>query len=175
VPNVGNDDTKIVTDMLSMFGETGSGKLSFTLPTEFDKKFEENGVFKLDPVSNFPGPAAMTVPVGLTEGRIFSISKEKPLEKRTYPFRCFGRTYEDSYEIKFPEKTTITRLPEGLSYSADGYSYESSYSKTKNIVSVYKKMTLDHDSMTCKPGLESKKNAFFKVIQKDVRAQIFYE
>jgi len=175
VPNVGKDDTKIVTDMLSMFGETGSGKLSFTLPTDFDKKFEENGVFKLDPISNFPGPAAMTVPVGLTEGRIFGISKEKPLEKRTYPFRCFGRTYTDTYEIKFPEKTIVTKLPEGLSYNADGYSYQSKYSIKDNVVSISRVMVLDHEKMFCGPELESRKKAFFNILQRDLRSQIFYE
>jgi hypothetical protein len=175
VPNVGNDDTKIVTDMLSMFGETGSGKLSFTLPTEFDKNFEENGVFKLDPVSNFPGPAAMTVPVGLTEGRIFGISKEKPLEKRSYPFRCFGRTYLDYYTLEFPKKTKITRIPSNVSYKKDGMIYKAKYKKKDNVINVTREMVLDNKNMFCEAKREEQKHAFFAVLQKDLRSQIFYE
>ena len=63
VSNVGKDDSKVAADLLSLYGETGVGKLQFTKPNSFNERYEENGSFTLDPIANFPGPAAMTIPV----------------------------------------------------------------------------------------------------------------
>jgi len=124
VSNVGKDDSKVAADLLSLYGETGVGKLQFTKPNSFNERYEENGSFTLDPVANFPGPAAMSIPVGLTQGRIYSISKDKPLEARKYPYTCFGRTYLDYLTIEFPKKTKITRIPSNVSYNKDGMIYK---------------------------------------------------
>jgi len=175
VSNVGKDDGKIAAEMLSAYGETGTGRLQFTMPNSFDERYEENGIFTLDPIANFPGPAAMTIPVGLTQGRIYSISKDKPLETRKYPYSCFGRTYLDFYTIEFPKKTRITRIPNNIAYNKDGLIYKAIYKKKNNIINVTREMILDDKRMFCEAKREEQKHAFFNVLQKDIRSQIFYE
>ena len=117
----------------------------------------------------------MTIPVGLTQGRIYSISKDKPLEARTYPYTCFGRTYLDYYTLEFPKKTRITRIPNNVSYSNDGMTYKATYKKKDNIINITREMTLDNKNMFCEAKREEQKHAFFDVLQKDLRSQIFYE
>jgi hypothetical protein len=175
VGNVGKDDGKIAAEMLSAYGETGTGKLQFTMPNSFDERYEENGIFTLDPVANFPGPAAMNIPVGLTQGRIYSISKDKPLEARKYPDTCFGRTYLDYFTLEFPKKTKITRIPSNVSYNKDGIIYKATYKKKDNVINVTREMVLDNKNMFCEAKREIQKHAFFDVLQKDLRSQIFYE
>ena len=175
VSNVGKDDSKVVAEILSAFGETGTGRLQFTMPNSFDERYEENARFTLDPIANFPGPAAMTIPVGLTQGRIYSISKDKPLETRKYPYVCFGRTYLDYYTIEFPKKTKITRIPSNVSYNKDGMIYKATYKKKDNVINVTREMILDDKNMFCEAKREEQKYAFFAVLQKDIRSQIFYE
>ena len=161
--------------VFSTFGETGTGRLQFTMPNAFDERYEENGTFTLDPIANFPGPAAMTVPVGLTQGRIYIISKDKPLDYRKYPYSCFGRTYLDYYTLEFPKKTKITRIPSNVSYNKDGMIYKATYKKKDNVINVTREMILDNKNMFCEAKREEQKYAFFDVLQKDLRSQIFYE
>ncbi len=175
VPNIGKDDAKVAADLLSQYGETGIGRLQFTKPNSFNERYEENGTFTLDPVANYPGPAAMTIPVGLTQGRIYTISKDKPLDTRKYPYSCFGRTYLDYYTLEFPKKTKITRLPSNVSYSNNGMSYKATYKKKDNVINVMREMILDDKNMFCEAKREEQKHAFFDVLQKDLRGQIFYE
>lgn len=175
VPNVGKDDTKVAADLLSQYGETGIGRLQFTKPNSFNERYEENGTFTLDPIANYPGPAAMTIPVGLTQGRIYTISKDKPLDTRKYPYSCFGRTYLDYYTLEFPKKTKITRLPSNVSYNNNGMSYKATYKKKDNVINVAREMILNDKNMFCEASRETQKQAFFEVLQKDLRSQIFYE
>jgi len=175
VPNVGKDDTKVAADLLSQYGETGNGRLQFTKPNSFNERYEENGIFTLDPIANYPGPAAMTIPVGLTQGRIYTISKDKPLDERKYPYSCFGRTYLDYYTIEFPKKTKITLIPSNVSYNKDGMIYKAIYKKKDNLVNVTREMILDDKNMFCEASREKQKHAFFEILQKDLRSQIFYE
>lgn len=175
VPNVGKDDTKVAADILSLYGETGTGRLQFTKPNSLEERYEENGIFTLDPIANYPGPAAMTIPVGLTQGRIYSISKDKPLDFRKYPYSCFGRTYLDYYTLEFPKKTRITRLPGNVSYNNNGMSYKATYRKKDNVINIMREMILDDKNMYCDAKREEQKHAFFDVLQKDLRSQIFYE
>ena len=175
VSNVGKDDSKVATEILSAYGETGTGRLQFTMPNAFDERYEENGTFTLDPVANFPGPAAMIIPVGLTQGRIYSLSKDKPLDSRKYPYSCFGRTYLDYLTIEFPKKTKITRIPSNVSYNKDGMTYKATYKKKDNVITVTREMVLEEKNMFCEAKREEQKHAFFNVLQKDLRSQIFYE
>jgi hypothetical protein len=117
----------------------------------------------------------MIIPVGLTQGRIYSLSKDKPLDSRKYPYSCFGRTYLDYLTIEFPKKTKITRIPSNVSYNKDGMSYKASYKKKDNIINVTREMILDNKNMFCEAEREVRKHAFFNVLQKDLRSQIFYE
>jgi hypothetical protein len=117
----------------------------------------------------------MTVPVGLTQGRIYSLSKDKPLATRKYPYTCFGRTYLDYYTLEFPKKTRITRIPNNVSYNQNGMFYKATYKKKENIVSVAREVILDNKNMNCEPERELQRQAFFNVLQKDLRSQIFYE
>ena len=137
--------------------------------------FEETSTFKLDPISNFPGPAAMTVPVGLTEGKIYSAAYSKPLQKRNFPYQCYGRTYEEEYTLEFPENIKVTRIPANVNFSKNGLSYEATYKKEGNIISINKKLVSENDNMSCNPENEDRKKEFYKVLQQDIRSQIFYE
>jgi hypothetical protein len=175
VPNVGKDDAKVASDLLSLYGETGIGKLQFTKPNSFNERYEENGLFTLDPIANYPGPAAMTIPVGLTQGRIYTISREKPLVSRKYPYSCFGRTYQDYYTLEFPKKTKITRIPSNVNYSNNNMTYKATYKRENNVIFVNREMILDNKNMFCEANRETEKNAFFNALQKDLRSQIFYE
>lgn len=172
---IGRDDEKIVSETLFSFRESGTGIWKATNPRDFNVPFIETTSFILDPISNFPGPAAMTVPVGLTEGKIYLTAYSKPLEKREFPYQCYGRTYEDDYSLEFPDNTKITKIPNNIKFSKDGLSYEATYKKQENTILINRKLIAENENMSCKPENEGRKKEFYKVLQQDIRSQIFYE
>jgi hypothetical protein len=117
----------------------------------------------------------MTIPVGLTEGKIYLTAHSKPLQKREFPYQCYGRTYEDDYSLEFPENTKITKIPSNIKFSKDGLSYEASYIKQGRIILIKRKLIAENEKMSCAPENEDRKKEFYKVLQQDIRSQIFYE
>ena len=78
---------KMVGNQLAKFRHTGEGKLKATSVYDLDKPLETDSQFTLDAVSNFPGPGAMMVPVGLAPGELASIANDRPPEVFTRPYR----------------------------------------------------------------------------------------
>lgn len=174
-PNIGRENQVVVKRILDIFGETGTGELHTTDPYNFDIPYEENSTFTLDPISNIPGPGAMKIPVGVSQGRIYIISKEKPLEKRNFDYVCGSITYIENYEITFPENIRIRSIPKDMKYSKNGMSYLSEYKKDKGAVYVKREMIIDNPSIRCSSDKEQLKKEYFEILQKDFRSQIIYE
>jgi hypothetical protein len=174
-PNIGREKQVIVKEILDTFGETGIGELYTTDPYNFDIPYEENSTFTLDPISNIPGPGAMKIPVGVSQGRIYIMSKQKPLEKRNFDYVCGSRTYLENYEIIFPKNIRITSIPKDVKYSKNGMSYLSEYKKDKGTVYVKREMILDNPSIRCSADKEQLKKEYFELLQQDFRSQIIYE
>ncbi len=172
---IGRDDEKIVSETLFSYRESGTGIWKATNPRDFDVPFTETTSFTLDPISNFPGPAAMTIPVGLTEGKIYLTAHSKPLQKREFPYQCYGRTYEDDYSIEFPKDIRVTRIPKDIKFNKNGLNYEASYKKQGNTILINRKLIAENENMSCEPENEDRKKEFYKVLQEDIRSQIFYE
>ena len=172
---LGRDDEKIVTDNLSSFRESGTGFWKASNPRDLNVAFKETSVFTLDPISNFPGPAAMTIPVGLTEGRIYLTAYNKPLQIRHFPYQCYGRTYDEEYSLEFPEKTKIIRIPSDIKFDNNGLNYEATYKKIGQTVFTHRKLVAENENMSCDAENEDRKKEFYKVLQQDIRSQIFYE
>jgi hypothetical protein len=171
----GRDDDKIVTDNLSSFRESGIGFWKTSDPRDLNTPFKETSKFTLDPISNFPGPAAMTIPVGLSEGRIYLTAYSKPFQKRHFPYQCYGKTYDENYSLEFPENTKITRIPNDIKFNKNGLSYEANYKKEGQTVLIHRKLVAENENMSCAPENEERKKEFYKVLQQDIRSQIFYE
>ena len=173
--NLGKDDEKIVSDTLISYRESGTGTWKASNPRDLNTPYKEFTTFTLDPISNFPGPAAMTIPVGLTEGKIYLTSYNKPLQKRRFPYQCYGRTYEDNYSLEFPENIKVTRIPNNIKFSKNGLSYEASYEKQGSTILINRKLVAENENMSCEPENEDRKKEFYKLLQQDIRNQIFYE
>lgn len=172
---IGVEEEVLVRDRLMLVRETGSGTILASDPLDLDKPFVENTTFKIDPTSNFPGPGAMTIPVGLSPG-IFSMkAQSKPRDFRNFPFTCNSGTIEESYSIEFPAKTKITRTPKGKSFENLGVKYTSNYRLVGNKLEVVKRYRKQYPSRVCPANVVEHQKALFKVIQRDMMSQVFYE
>jgi transglutaminase-like putative cysteine protease len=167
-------EAEVVKKMLYRFNETGSGSLDSPDPTVLDQSFWVKSSFKLDPVTNFPGPGALMTPVGLAPGGIAALGTNKPVEQREWQYTCVSRTLEDSYLIEFPSTAILSELPDGVNYRQAGIDYQSTYTKTGHSVAVHRILEVQRTTDTCTPQDNEEWKEFHTVLQRDLRSQVFY-
>lgn len=167
-------EEQVVKGLLARFNETGTGSLDYPDPTVLDQSFWVKSSFRLDPVSNFPGPGALMIPVGLSPGGIANFGVHKPVEKRQWNYACISRTLEDRYRIDFPTNTTLGQLPKGVNYHDGGIQYHSSYELSGHFVVVHREIAIQHPHDVCTPQDNEAWKAFHPVLQRDLRSQVFY-
>ena len=165
----------MVKTLLNRFNETGTGSLEYPDPTVLDQAFWVKSSFRLDPVTNFPGPGSLMTPVGLAPGIIANFGVHKPLDKRERQYLCFSQMLEDHYRIEFPSNVTIGQIPKGVSYVGGGIRYRSSYELSGHSVVVHREFEVQHPSDVCTPQDNEAWNAFHAVLQRDLRSQVLYK
>jgi transglutaminase-like putative cysteine protease len=153
----------------------GTGTYKPSLASDLDKPFELETTFALDPIANVPGPAAISIPMGLAPREFEHIVFSKSIEKPTKPVVCRSRTIEDVQTIEFPSNVKLGLIPSGIEYKEGGINYISSYIKKENQVEIKRKVVIQHPSMVCGPNEIRAWNKFVSVLQKDLRSQVFYE
>ena len=166
---------KLVKTQLAKFRQTGEGKITTSYVYDLNKPFTTDAEFTLDAVANVPGPGAMTVPIGLAPGELASIASDRPPEKFTVPYVCSTRMVGESYQIRFPDNTKVTRIPPNVSYKKAGIEYEATYNEVKNNIFVVRKLAIQRPGAVCEPGELQNWKDFYQVFIKDMRGQIFYE
>ena len=167
---------KMVEDHLYKFRQTGTGKFKTTNVFDLDTPFELSTEFKLDPITNFPGPGAMTVPVGLSPGNITLISFNKPKDKFYFPYECTSGYVEENTTLEFPKKAKIGTIPKSIKYQEKGTEYTSTYQKISDTkLNIKRTLKLQKPSMVCQPEELKYWQNMYQVIKKDLRSQIFYE
>ena len=169
------EDDLLVKYRLKPEGETGLGKITTSDPFNLAKPFEENATFTLDPTANFPGPGAMKIPVGVTQGELTSLGRSKPKDNAKFPTACYSNTMQESYTLTFPTSTHITRIPTDVNYEYSGISYQATYHLNGNKVEILRRYQSENPSHVCGADRRARKVAFFKVLQRDLKAQVFYE
>jgi hypothetical protein len=154
---------------------TGVGQLSSSDPTDLDKPLEVNSTFMLDPVSNFPGPAGIFIPAGLSLGILNGKMIPKPKLKSNFPERCESFSYTNHFEIEFPVTVKIKNIPENVIYKDEATNYTATYILKGNTLAISRELTVQHPSLVCGEAENEMDKKFFPVFQRDMLAQVIYE
>ena len=166
---------QVATKILDDFNLTGIGTIHTSDPNDLNAPFEIDTSFTLDPVSNFPGPAAMPIPVGLAVEVIEGKMLPKPKSKINFQKKCESFTYINQIEMEFPPSLKIKNIPENVSYSDDTGYYTASYMLQGNKLKVSRKIVSQHPSLVCGEHENELDKAFFPIFARDMRAQVIYE
>lgn len=165
----------LVKSQLAKFQQTGEGTITTSPVYDLNQAFTSDTEFTIDAASNFPGPGAMTIPVGLAPGELATIATQKPPEKFTVPYVCVTRWIGEIYQIKFPKETKITRIPKDVMYQQNGIQYKAKYVQLDNDLFVSRSLEVQRPAAVCQPEELQHWKDFYKVFIKDMRGQIFYE
>lgn len=171
----GMPQVEVVRSILEKSNLTGIGEIHSSDPNDLTKPFEVSTLFTLDPVSNFPGPAAMPIPAGIDFGVISGNMLPKPKDKLSLPENCESFAFSNHYEIEFPSNIKITHIPDNVSYSDDATQYTATYTLTDNKLAINRELVSAHPSMVCGEAENEMDKKFFPIFQRDMRAQVIYE
>ena len=175
VSHAEEDSQTTINRILRTSGQTGTGFLTSSDPLDTDKPFSVDAKFKLDPVSNFPGPAAMRIPMGVSTNLILEETQSKPIAKRELPSVWYPSIYREHYVIEFPENTKITRIPNNMSFHKADIQYDSTYRLEGHKLYVTRILIEDHKGQVLQPYEKTSIKDFIPALQKDLRSQIFYQ
>lgn len=166
-------EQQVVKELLQRFNETGGGMMDFPEPERIDQPYWIRAKFYLNPVTNIPGRGGMMVPVGMGPGGIAWAGADDPLEK-DFSYTCKSQTLRESYTIEFPDNVVIDGIPKGTSYQDKSVTYSSTYSVKGRVLKVRRLLAIQYEESVCGPDENQRWRAFHKVLQKDLRSQIFY-
>ena len=169
------DQANVVNGLLSRFQETGWGEIEKTETTNFDKGWQVNSVFELDPVVNVPGPSALAIPVGLAPGRMKYLADIVLPKDRKFPTYCVSTQHEEWIELSFPKNMKITRVPKGVLFANGPLKYQSTYELKGQLLKIKRKYVSERKQSIC--GAENDKwfSEFTQVLRRDLRQQVFFE
>jgi hypothetical protein len=170
----GDAEDRVVKGILSRFGESGSGSMSYVDPEDIEKPYWIASRFQLDPVANMPGHGAIRVPVGLAPGKFASMGSYLPDATQQHPWACGSFTSAERYSIQFPNNVVITNVPDNMVYHDDQVDFRSSYRQTGRLVSVERTLVVHRPSQVCNAEDRARWRAFHLKVQRDLRSQIFY-
>jgi len=173
--HVGEYKEKLVQSHLQDNRQSGAGQYTPSDARDLNTSFTNRSTFTLDPVTNFPGPGAFSIPVGLAPAIISQLSYNRPKERLQFPFVCRSYRYEETYEVELPAEARITRIPQDVSFKEAGLFYQATYRQSGQVVIAKRVLQAQRPGMVCQPGEYQITRRLHPVVQRDIRGQIFYE
>ena len=167
------DQATTVNRMLDRYQESGTGEIKSTHPLELDSPWEVSSVFQLDTLVNLPGPSAMTLPVGVTPGRIKSIANYKPPVARRFPSACGSGRHSESISLRLPSTVQVERIPSNVNFRRGPLTYTASYALEGSLLKVRREFISHRATPTCDARDDQDWTALRDVLRRDMRAQIF--
>jgi len=175
----GQGKETMVRNHLNNFNEAGTGTYELSDVYDLDKPFVVSSEFSISSMSNFPGPGAMTLPMGLAPGILTIRGYANPDFYATTPFVCSSYAFEEHYELNFDSNIRISRIPAGISYrlksEGSDMEYTSSYSREGQTIRVTRSLRSKQPSRVCQPDRMADFEAIYKINRQDILSQIFYE
>jgi transglutaminase-like putative cysteine protease len=167
------EQASIVNRMLDRYQESGTGEVQASAPLDLDSPWQVTSVFLLDPVVNLPAPSAMTIPAGVTPGRIRAIAHYKPPLVRRFPAACSSNKHTESISLQFPANVQVERIPANVNFRLGALTYTASYALQGSTLKVHREFVSQRASPSCNAQDDQHWLALRDAVRQDLRAQIF--
>jgi hypothetical protein len=106
--------------------------------------------------------------------RVRSFIKLPPQPRRS-KYRCYPETIQDHYTIRFPKNVRITRIPPTVSFAEGHLRYHANYQLRDGALFIKRRFENRTPSIHCQSADYAVLRRFHKVLQRDMRGQVFYE
>ena len=115
----------------------------------------------------------MAIPVGLAPGRLRGMSTSRPTSERRFESWCGSARHSEEVEIRLPPRVRIERIPANVSFSKGPLRYSATYRRTGNVVQITREIVADRASHICTARDDDDWAALLRVLQRDLRGQVF--
>ena len=187
---------EMAVSQLAAYSQVGTGTYEFEPMGDLTNPVIYQTTFSVEPMTHFPGPGAIWMPVGLAPGRINNLRSEPAMLAQDFPFVCRSYAYEEHYKLKLPANVNVTHLPDSITFNENDHSYRASYRLSNNnsdnnngsdqnksrdhnnqgqVVLLSRLLEIETPSDVCQPGDEAAYNKLLKVVQNDLRGQNLYK
>ena len=173
--NQNKPQEEVVGNMLARFNESGTGQIQHADPLDLDAAWVVTSDFSLDPVANLPGVVALTLPIGLAQGRFQTLASIKALDKSKFPHICGSSSHKEVIEMTLPVEARIARFPTDVRFKSQTLSYHASYQASDKTVQVTRTFEANRGRSVCGREDDLEWDQFTKVLQRDLRQQYFLE
>ncbi len=169
----GKPREEVINDMLNDHGETGTG--AYTHPDPFNRQapWVVQTRYELDPSVNLPGVAAMTIPVGLSQGRLQNIALSRPIKPTRFGRACSSSSHDERIEIQLSPELQISHIPPNIDFNSPQLRYEARYSREGDKLLISRKLRVERGRMVCTANDDVQWSELIKVLRADMRGQVF--
>ena len=143
------DRNQAVQQILSMFGQSGSGVIETDALDSTANTFKFTIKGHTSNLVNLPGPTGVPTLSSLAGGigqSVFSLLVEKD---RTQPFTCLSGEISETARLEFPAKVKILAVPKAVSVKQAGFDYRSTYVKKANTVLITRQYVFAKPEILC--------------------------
>ncbi len=166
---------RIVQQRLESYRESGKGQIKTTPPQDFSMPFSEHTEFKLEPMANIPGPAALSIPSGPLPFALRDYVLEKPKVESATPVYCFSRIVQEIHSIDLPENIHIKHIPKDMEFKNRLAHYTAKYLYDGKTLTSERSLSLNYPDYVCDQADKQTIAELMDAMRKDLRAQLIYE
>lgn len=166
---------RMIKTRLESYREIGDGDIQNVDPQDFSQPFVERTRFKLEPMANLPGPAAITMPTGPLPFSLGDYVLKKPEVELNIPRYCVNRTIEQRHTLTLPDGVKVLYLPKDLRFQNTLTEYAASYEHQGQDIHVSRRMQVNVPDFVCEQADQAQLAELMDVIRRDLRGQIIYE
>ena len=113
-------------------------------------------------------------PVGLAPGELRDLLTERPLNDRRFEATCGSSYFLEETELQFPKSVKIERVPRAATFHEPGLRYASQYVLKGKTLQVKREFWLQRERAVCDAKEDDQWARFLPVLQRDLRAQVFF-
>ena len=173
--NQNKSNEEVVSSILAEHNESGTGRIDHSDPLDRETAWVIDSEFLLEPVANLPGVAAITIPFGITQARFQGFAKFKAPERSLFPRVCGSSSHSEFIELEIPATSRVTRMPSKTTFQSKTMNYIATYERIGKTIQVNRFFVSNRGRQVCGHEDDLEWNQFTKVLQRDLRQQIFLE
>lgn len=168
-------EAQVAARILMLTGQDGNGAYSHTEINDLTRPFSYEAVFQLPDYALFPGPGAISVPVGLSSfSSIRAALEQAGLPARSHSMPYVGRLIDETTIIVFPEHIAIPQLPSPTRISSPLGAYVSCFQASGQTVTVTRQLELRLAGPLLEPADYQQFREMARKIKRDLRTQLVY-
>jgi hypothetical protein len=115
----------------------------------------------------------MTIPVGVTPGLLRAMATSSQPVLRRFDRYCLSWQHREEIELRLPPQVRIDRIPADTRFQRGPLRYSATYRRIGQVVSITRELAADRPSHTCNASDDADWTALLRVLQRDLRGQVF--